>query len=98
MPDSDDWRLQGQEVYLQGASFRFKNFVEWDEGWDHEHCSFCWAKFMDKRNMKASSDCLHEGYASLASEDFREDYYWICSDCFDDFREQFQWKLISGDI
>lgn len=94
MPDSDDWRLQGQERYLQGVSLRFKRYVTLDENWDHDHCSFCWAKFMDEQNVNAPSDSLHEGYATLASEKRGEDYYWICETCFNDFKEQFHWKLV----
>ncbi len=49
--------------------------------WDHEHCALCWAKFMEH------PECLREGYCTLDEHD------WICDDCFEHFRAQFEWKL-----
>ncbi|MBX9950612.1 MAG: hypothetical protein K2Y39_15695 [Candidatus Obscuribacterales bacterium] len=97
MPDSDEWRLQGQESYLKGVSLRYKRYVMRDEKWDHDHCSFCWAKFMDEQNVNALPDCLYEGYATLACDQFADDYFWICATCFEDFREHFNWKLVPNE-
>ncbi len=43
-----DWRLQGQERYLAAAELVFRQYRRnlRDENWDHDHCAFCWAKFM----------------------------------------------------
>jgi hypothetical protein len=43
----DDWRLRGQERYLRGAVLVWKRYRARSESWDHDHCSFCWATFMD---------------------------------------------------
>ena len=45
----------------------------------HEHCEFCWEKAMT--NMACEFYC---------TKDMR---YWICKECFEDFREQFGWTL-----
>ena len=79
---SDDWRLQGQKQYLQDARLVKRKYQIYREGWDHDHCIFCKAKFcLDKE------ECLSEGYAT------EDNYYWICESCFNDFREMFGFKL-----
>jgi len=112
----NDWRLRGQQDYLNKAvlskatfpdfwekSYREKNefcrkivgyahrFVaqtgrgqEYLEGenvrhfW-HEHCEFCWEK------VRADMEC--EFYCT---QDF---YYWICPECFRDFRDEFEFEV-----
>lgn len=74
----EDWRLQGQERYLQGATLHRRKWVEARPGWDHDHCEFCGDKFpLDHA----------EGYTT------NDQYRWVCGTCFDDFRERFQWQL-----
>lgn len=77
----DDWRLQGQEKYLQGATLQRTAYKKWSETWDHDHCEFCWAKFSEREND------LHEGYCTL------DQRHWICDECFQDFKEKFEWHL-----
>ncbi len=84
MVKNNDWRLQGQENYLKGVSLTFKTYSKYREGWDHDHCEFCQAKFMEK-----NSDALHEGYTT------KDDYYWVCTNCFEDFNEMLEWKVAS---
>jgi len=60
MPDKDDWRRQGQERYLKGATLSLKKYSAQKEGWDHDHCEFCGAKFMEA----SKSETLTEGYAT----------------------------------
>jgi hypothetical protein len=77
----DDWRLQGQEKYLQGFALYFRQYL----GNDHDHCEFCLAKFMNE----PGEDIRTEGYTT-------KDYYrWICSSCFNDFKDRMNWKVIS---
>jgi hypothetical protein len=45
---SDDWRLHGQEKYLSGVPLTLKKYTKWSETWDHDHCEFCMAKFMEE--------------------------------------------------
>ena len=83
---NSDWRLQGQERYLRGAKLAFRSYRRFTESpeWDHDHCEFCWAKFM----VEDFPDVLHEGYCTLG------EYRWICSTCFNDFRDRFGWELV----
>ena len=111
-----DWRLNGQEKYLQGATLykivfpqfwlkavternsfyeliaeRARRFAEqmqcgeeYLEGdklrhFFHEHCEFC----MEKVTM----DNEGEFYCTTDME------HWICSECFNDFKEPFEWKV-----
>ena len=76
-----DSRLTNQDAYLQGATLVHQPWKPADPRNDHDHCEFCWAKFADY------DGCLHAGYAT---DDL---YYWICNECFHDFKERFQWKV-----
>jgi hypothetical protein len=82
-PSKDDWRRQGQERYLKGVKLLFIKYGSDGLERDHDHCEFCGAKFSIKgRNLK-------KGYTT-------EDYYhWICEDCYNDFKNEFNWHLIS---
>ena len=81
--EDDDWRLQNQREYLQGQILHWSIWTSPRPEWDHDHCAFCWAKFMDQD----SPDVLHAGYTTA------DGYYWICQACFEDFRDRLQWKL-----
>lgn len=83
-----DWRLRGQEQYLQGVTLvrrKYRRYAKNPE-WDHDHCEFCFAKFM----VEDLAAALHEGYATL------DDYHWICGTCFEEFRERFSWSLVAA--
>ena len=81
--EPNDWRLSTPKDYLKGRAWIRKPYRKYREGWDHDHCEFCWAKFMEP----GTPDTLHEGYST------RDDYWWVCSQCFDDFRELFGWTI-----
>ena len=85
-PTPDDWRRQGQESYLKGVTLVRRSYRRYprNPSWDHDHCEFCWAKFM----VEDYPDVLHEGYAT------EDDYHWICETCFADFRDEFEWRLL----
>ena len=90
MVDDLDWRLQGQERYLRGATLvrrRYRRYAE-NASWDHDHCEFCWAKFM----VEDYPDVLHEGYCT------EDEYRWICEQCFNDFRDHFGWSVRDGNV
>ena len=81
MSDSD-WRRNGQEKYLTNAELIFiEEFRSLSDKWEHEHCEFCWEKFSEGDND------LHSGYCTADQK------HWICPDCFEDFREEFQWTI-----
>ena len=76
-----DWRLTNQDAYLQGATLVHQQWQPANPRNDHDHCAFCWDKFAEY------DGCLHEGYAT------EDRYYWICGECFHDFKERFQWRV-----
>jgi hypothetical protein len=97
-----DWRLTGQEGYLKGATLVRKPYRVYSEKWEHDHCAFCWAKFMDpdysdahRKAIENDSELLTEGYATTAEHPHGADYYWICQECFDDFAQDFGWRVVS---
>lgn len=90
MTEASDWRLRGQEKYLAGVTLVHRAYRRYtaNRDWDHDHCAFCWAKFM----VEDRPDVLHEGYATT------DDYHWICEPCFRDFQEQFRWTVVDDAI
>lgn len=82
MPAKNDWRRQGQERYLKGVTLRFQPYKSFREGWDHDHCHFCGIKLAEE----SSPEALSEGYAT------HDLYYWVCAECFSDFRDEFGWQ------
>ena len=95
MSDKDDWRLGGQERYLQPARLCWKRYSRWSDEWDHDHCEFCWAKFVALDDTQSGPNDLSEGYAVLSNGDFPDDYHWICATCYADFRGMFDWEVVS---
>ncbi len=83
MSEKDDWRLQGQERYLKGITLYWRQYSRYSEDWDHDHCAFCWKKFMEVDHPET----LHEGYTT------ENEYYWVCKVCFEDFRDRFHWRV-----
>lgn len=82
-PSSDDWRRQGQEKYLNRVQLQFKQYRSYRLGWDHDHCEFCNARF------SLFNDDLKRGYSSKGG------YRWICENCFNDFKDEFNWRVKS---
>lgn len=80
-PSPDDWRRQGQEKYLKGVELVFKDYQPYRKEWDHDHCEFCGDKF------SLNEGDLKMGYST------KDGYRWICKDCFNDFKEEFDWKI-----
>ncbi|HUP38532.1 MAG TPA: hypothetical protein VM115_00320 [Vicinamibacterales bacterium] len=86
MVADDDWRLTGQEAYLTGVTLSRQRWQQPRADWDHDHCEFCWAKFMLGSNPE--EEYLHEGWTT------EDRYRWICDDCFRDFRQRFGWQVL----
>ena len=90
----EDWRLMGQERFLAGVTLVWKDYHAPRPDWDHDHCAFCQAKFMDRSDVP---DTLPSGYAAqAASPEAQDDYHWVCGDCAHDFTQRFGWKVIGG--
>ena len=79
----EDWRCTGEETWLMGIKLYPKRYKTYRDGWDHDHCEFCMAKF-----SVLIPDCLTEGWAT------EDDYRWICKDCFEDFKDHFKWQVV----
>ena len=79
--EKKDWRLTDQEEYLLKRTLYLRKWRAPSDGWDHDHCEFCGEMFSE------FPDTLHEGYTTA------DGYYWICRQCFADFRERFQWTV-----
>ena len=79
----DDWRRLDQDEYLKGVRVMATNYVMHDPQSDHEHCEFCGAKFSTYEGD------LHAGYCTL------DRYRWICPTCFEDFKDEFGWTIVS---
>jgi hypothetical protein len=67
--EPQDWRLRGQEKYLQGRAWLRRKYVRPRADWDHDHCEFCWAKFMEA----PATEILDEGYVT------EDGARWVCS-------------------
>ncbi len=63
-------------------------------GWDHDHCDFCWAKFMAPEIADRNPEMLAAGY-TIASEE--RSTFWICPSCFEDFKERFAWTVVPSE-
>ena len=83
MREPTDWRLTNQERYLKGATLIWHPYAPANSGNDHDHCEFCWAKFM----IDDQPELLHEGYSTPDGS------RWICKMCFDDFVDMFGWHV-----
>ena len=94
--NDDDWRLAGQESYLQGVTLELKAYRRWSESWDHDHCEFCWVKLVEPADAADEpGEVLSEGYATTAEHPDGAEYHWICTQCFDDFAERFEWSTLT---
>lgn len=85
MISENDWRLRGQEDYMQEMEFQYIKFCS-KGGSLHTHCEFCWHKFME--GSEGIKDCSPYGYCSLNEK------YWVCKECFEDFKDIFHWKFV----
>ena len=84
MSDASDWRLTNQERYLRGVALVWRTYASASPQTDHDHCEFCFAKFMRGNEP----DTLQDGYATV------DGYRWICKQCFSDFSELFAWQVV----
>ena len=98
----EDWRLTGQDDVLAGAALVRKRYTARSETWEHEHCAFCWAKFMDpefspehRKFIEDNADVRTEGYTTTDEHPQGADFWWICDTCFTDFLERFRWRVVA---
>ncbi|MBQ2824141.1 MAG: hypothetical protein IJF18_06155 [Oscillospiraceae bacterium] len=78
----DDWRLNGQEKYLENVNLKHIQFNNKINLSDHEHCEFCTDRISNYIGTKTIGYCTED------------EYYWICEECYNDFKDIFHWKII----
>ena len=83
MQEPKDWRLTNQKRYLNEKVLCWKRYQSANPDNDHDHCEFCFVKFIEGNRQNT----LQEGYTTL------DGYYWICSSCYEDFKDIFKWKI-----
>ncbi len=81
MDFNNDWRNRGQLEFLKNAKLKFVQYKDIRNPSEHYHCDFCFDK------MSNSLDTLKEGF-------FTENNIYICSKCFNDLNDVFEWTLI----
>ena len=90
---NSEWRLDLYDGFLNNEMFELKKFqtLPFKNNSkvlnDHEHCIFCWKTITDL-NLEEEHDT--EGYCCFYHK--TSQFYWICKDCFNDFKIRFQWK------
>jgi len=77
---NNDWRLTNQMNYLSQKELIKGKFTPYRESWEHEHCAFCSERIDDKTSLAYSTE---------------DRYHWICTECFEGFKEMFQWSVKS---
>jgi hypothetical protein len=88
MNDKPDWRLTNQEKWLKDVTLVHRKYRLYHKNptWDHGHCTFCRVTFA----LFDDPSVLKEAYAT------EDDHHWICPQCFNDFKDRFQWKVIEA--
>jgi hypothetical protein len=84
MKPQDNWRLFGQDQYLQGLELAFRQYSSSPHSHPSAHCEFCSREFAE---FATGPDVVTEGYSS------HNGFRWICRICFDDFRDEFKWRV-----
>ncbi|HEX5174686.1 MAG TPA: hypothetical protein VFV91_11150 [Gaiellaceae bacterium] len=94
----EDWRLTGQELFLQSAAFRHKPYRACREGWEHDHCTFCIREFVEQGAPSDDPEAQTAGYAAIGrGPQGEDDYHWVCDECFSDFRKRFGWSVVESE-
>lgn len=84
-----------------GTALVFKRYRVRSETWEHEHCLFCWTKFMDPefseahRRLIEKHDVLTEGYTTT-DEHPQGAGHWVCPQCVGDFAKEFGLRVEGG--
>ena len=101
----DDWRRWRDVESYAGATWTWKNYQALSAQWEHEHCEFCWHKFLDPNyspaHLKALDNYPDEhspaGYTNLADDGLAPGTIWVCERCFADFQDECSWKVVPTD-
>lgn len=81
--------MTDQDRFLLGRTLRWATWSPYRDGWEHDHCAFCWAEISDR-----PVDDHTEFNVAWVTDDGN---HCVCPECFDDFRERFRWA-VDGDM
>lgn len=81
MDITKDWRWQEQKSYMDNILLCRRKYSEKITENNHDHCEFCWATL----GYDVPRD--EEAYCT------EDEYRWICPECYNDFKEYFNWKI-----
>jgi hypothetical protein len=81
MMEKQDWGRIGW--HLRGKVLMHRHYRQYGKNlsWDHDHGEFCGVEFA----LRDDPEVQREGYAT------EDDYHWICTKCFTELREEFEW-------
>ena len=82
MPTDNEWRLTNQLSYMRAATLTWRVYEPPSESWDHDHCEFCFVKFLPPPVPEGTESA---GYVTL------DGGRWVCKRCYDDFQFLFEW-------
>lgn len=93
------------EDLVAGLAFTWKNYQAYSGYWEHEHCRCCWRKFLDPNYADWMREALQApsqkhvaaGYANVGDASTPSGRYWVCGECFEDFKPQFGWEVVASD-
>ena len=77
--------MKGISSSIEYKTFYLENHLGQYPNFDHEHCTLCFEKIMNR------DGCEKKGYVTL---DF---YYWLCKDCFSKYHQYLSAKLLQED-
>ena len=77
--------VKGISSSIEYKTFYLENHLGQYPDFDHEHCTLCFEKIMNR------DGCEKEGYVTL---DF---YYWLCKDCYSKYHQYLSTKLLQED-
>ena len=94
----------GQERDLPpGTALVLRRYRARNETWEHEHCLFCSAKFMDpgfseahRRFVEQHDDVLTQGYTTTDEHARGAGRHWVCPQCLGDFAVEFGLRVEDG--
>ena len=87
--EGNEWKIDVGKR-LKGQPLRFKTYSYLGPMGDHAHCTTCWAKLAEYDGP----DILHEGYATTDSYSLGADYDWVCTECFDELKDDLDWRAV----
>jgi hypothetical protein len=81
-----DWRMSWGSDFLRGSMFVWQEYLAPGEGvWNHDHCACCLLKFLED----PAPGSEQAGYVAY----FKDEIWWICQGCFEDFHEEMGWVV-----